>query len=123
MTKPLKVLMIEDNPSDVELALYELKKAGFDCTVRAVSTRATLIRELDAFDPELILGDFTLPHFDGISALQIANSKRPEVPFIFVSGTIGEDRAIETLENGAADYILKTNLKRLAPAVRRALND
>jgi diguanylate cyclase (GGDEF)-like protein len=123
MTRPLRVLMVEDNPSDVELALYELKKAGFDCTVRAVSTRAALIKELDAFDPELILGDFTLPQFDGISALQIAHSKRPEIPFIFVSGTIGEDRAIETLENGAADYILKMNLKRLAPAVRRALHD
>jgi diguanylate cyclase (GGDEF)-like protein len=123
MKRSLKVLLIEDSQSDVELVLYELQKAGFECTDRAVSTRAALVRELEAFDPDIILSDFTLPQFDGLSALQVSQETRPDIPFIFVSGTIGEDLAIESLENGAADYILKSNAKRLGAAVRRALQD
>lgn len=123
MKRSLRVLLVEDSQSDVELALYELKKAGFDCTDRAVSTRAALVHELDTFEPDIILSDFTLPQFDGLSALQICQATRPDIPFIFVSGTIGEDLAIETLEKGAADYILKSNVKRLGAAVRRALKD
>lgn len=123
MKKSLRVLLVEDHQADAELALYELKKAGFDCTARIVSTRAALVLELETFEPEIVLSDFTLPQFDGLSALEVSQAARPGLPFIFVSGTIGEDRAIETLEKGAADYILKSNVKRLAAAVRRALQD
>lgn len=123
MKKSLRVLLVEDHQADAELALYELKKAGFDCTARIVSTRAALVHELETFEPEIVLSDFTLPQFDGLSALEVSQAARPDLPFIFVSGTLGEDRAIETLEKGAADYILKSNVKRLAAAVRRSLKD
>jgi diguanylate cyclase (GGDEF)-like protein len=123
MKQPLKVLLVEDNPVDAELALYELKNAEFDCSARTVATRAELIRELEAFEPDIILSDFSLPQFDGLSALQLCQAARPDIPFIFLSGTIGEERALETLEKGAADYILKSHAKRLGAAVRRALKD
>ncbi|MBI3041572.1 MAG: diguanylate cyclase [Betaproteobacteria bacterium] len=123
MDRRLKVLLVEDSRTDAELALHELKEAGMDCVGRRVETRAEMISELETFVPDVILGDFSLPQFDGLSALEIARTRSPATPFIFVSGTIGEDAAIETLEHGAADYILKTNLKRLATAVRRALKD
>jgi DNA-binding NarL/FixJ family response regulator len=123
MKQPLKVLLVEDNPVDAELALYELKKADFDCSARTVVTRDELIRELEAFEPDIILSDFSLPQFDGLSALELCQAARPDVPFIFLSGTIGEERALETLEKGAADYILKSHAKRLGAAVRRALKD
>src|SRR4051794_4434575 len=74
-------------------------------------------------EPDLILSDFTLPGFDGAIALLIANSRRPEIPFIFVSGTIGEERAVEALKCGATDYVLKDRLLRLGAAVRRALRE
>ena len=123
MKQPLKVLLVEDNPVDAELALYELKKADFDCSARTVVTQAELIRELEAFEPDVILSDFSLPQFDGLLALELCQAARPDVPFIFLSGTIGEERALETLEKGAADYILKSHAKRLGAAVRRALKD
>jgi DNA-binding response OmpR family regulator len=123
MDRRIKVLLVEDSQADAELTLYELKKNGVDCVSRRVETRTEMIRELKAFGPDIILGDFTLPQFDGLSALGIARTRCPATPFIFVSGTIGEDKAIETLEHGATDYILKTHLKRLTPAVRRALKD
>lgn len=123
MDRRLKVLLVEDSQADAELALRELKNGGIDCISRRVETRPEMIRELKIFAPDIILGDFTLPRFDGLSALAIARTRSPATPFIFVSGTIGEEKAIETLEHGATDYILKTNLKRLAPAVRRALKD
>src|SRR5262249_14177823 len=84
-------------------------------------TEAALRTALRDFAPSLILSDFSLPQFDGLTALRIAHEVAPEVPFIFVSGTIGEERAIEALLCGAMDYVLKTNLARLAPAVKRAL--
>lgn len=123
MDGKLKVLLVEDSQADAELVLHELKKGGIDCVSRRVETRAEMIRELKSFVPDVILGDFTLPQFDGLKALAVARTRSPAIPFIFVSGTIGEEKAIETLEHGATDYILKTNLKRLTPAVRRAMKD
>jgi diguanylate cyclase (GGDEF)-like protein/PAS domain S-box-containing protein len=119
----LRVLIVEDVPTDAELALRELKKAGMTCKTVRAETRADYLRHLDGFAPDIILSDFSLPHFDGMSALAIAREKCPEVPFIFVSGTIGEETAINSLKSGATDYILKSNLARLAPAVQRALQD
>jgi diguanylate cyclase (GGDEF)-like protein/PAS domain S-box-containing protein len=119
----LKILLVEDVATDAELASRELQRAGIDCTTRRVQTAETFVRMLDEFRPDLILSDFTLPVFDGWAALEIARQKRADIPFIFVSGTIGEERAIESLKRGAVDYVLKTNLRRLAPAVQRALQD
>ena len=119
----LRVLVVEDVPTDAELALRELKKAGMACKTVRAETRADYLRHLDGFTPDIILSDFALPHFDGMSALALAREKCPDVPFIFVSGTMGEETAIESLKSGATDYILKTNLARLAPAVQRALRE
>ena len=119
----VKVLLIEDEPTDAELASRELKRAGIEHVTARVDTRDGFLRSLEAFKPDIVLSDFSMPHFDGLSALDIAREKAPDTPFIFVSGTIGEEVAIESLKRGAADYILKTNLKRLGPAVRRALDD
>jgi diguanylate cyclase (GGDEF)-like protein/PAS domain S-box-containing protein len=117
----LRILMVEDVPSEAELASRELRRAAIGHEFRRVDSRAALERELEAFDPQLILSDFSLPGFDGFSALEIAQRMRPETPFIFLSGTIGEETAIESLRQGATDYVLKTNPQRLAVAVRRAL--
>ena len=123
MPGSLKILIVEDVATDAELAIRELQRDGVSCTTRRVQTEEAFVRMLDEYCPDLILSDFTLPAFDGLTALDIARRKRPDVPFIFVSGTIGEERAIESLKRGAVDYVLKSNLRRLAPAVQRALQD
>ena len=126
MTEPmgaLKILMVEDVSSDAEITLRELKRAGLEFEHRLVETEAELMRECIEFAPDIVLSDFALPHFDGLSALGVVRRMRPDLPFIFVSGTIGEETAIESLRGGANDYVLKTNLPRLPSAVRRALKD
>src|SRR4029079_19461231 len=123
MTATLKMLIVEDVPSDAEISLRELKRAGMEFVVRRVETEAELRRECAEFEPDIIVSDFALPHFDGLSALRIVRQLPPDLPFIFVSGTIGEETAIESLRSGANDYVLKTNLSRLPTAVRRALRD
>src|SRR5574338_555537 len=97
---PLRILLVEDVPTDAELALIELQRAGISCTTRRVQSEAAFIEMLDQFRPDLILSDFTLPAFDGLSALDIARRNTPDTPFIFVSGTLGEERAIESLKRG-----------------------
>jgi PAS domain S-box-containing protein len=123
MTAVLKMLMVEDVPSDAEMTLRELKRSGIEFLVRRVETEAELRRECAEFEPDIVVSDFALPHFDGLSALRIVRELRPDLPFIFLSGTIGEETAIDSLRSGANDYVLKTNLPRLATAVRRALRD
>lgn len=123
MDNDLKILFVEDDPVDAEFAVSTLKKSGLACVARRVQTGGELVRELEAFAPDIVLCDFTLPGFDGMSALKIVRETRPDTPLIFLSGTIGEETAIETLKRGAVDYILKSSLKRLAPAIRRALKD
>lgn len=120
MDKPLSILMVEDVPTEQELALRALKRAGIEATIERVETEPAFRHGL-SLPPDIILSDFSLPVFDGMAALRIARSETPDIPFIFVSGTIGEERAIEALKHGAMDYVLKTNLARLGPAVRRAL--
>jgi diguanylate cyclase (GGDEF)-like protein len=122
-TVELRVLLIEDSPSDVELAIWRLGQAGYACKYQCVVNEAQMRAALRAGLPDLILSDFSLPGFDGMSALAIARAEAPDVPFIFLSGTIGEERAIEALKRGAIDYVLKSNPKRLGPAVKRALED
>ena len=115
------VLFIEDSPDDVELALRSLKSDGIRANWRRVDNEAELRRTLGTLKPDAILSDFSMPGFDGLQALRIARELTPGVPFIFVSGTIGEERAIETIRAGATDYVLKNNLRRMGTAVRRAL--
>jgi two-component system sensor histidine kinase/response regulator len=118
---PLRVLILEDNPADAELVIRELQRTGFTFTHQLVDGKREFSKVLKEFQPQVILSDFKLPRFDGLAALEMTRLKAPEVPFIFVSGSIGEEKAIETLTLGAADYIFKGNLKRLGSAVKRAL--
>lgn len=120
---PVRVLLVEDMPHEAELSLSHLKRAGISYLSLRVETENALRQALAQWAPTVILSDFSLPQFDGLEALNIARQVAPAVPFIFVSGTIGEERAIDALLCGAVDYVLKTNLTRLAPAVKRALSD
>jgi diguanylate cyclase (GGDEF)-like protein len=119
----LRVLLVEDSTSDAELAIWRLQEAGYLCTCQRVVNEFEMRSALRAGLPDLILSDFSLPNFDGMSALGIARAEAPGVSFIFLSGTIGEERAIEALKRGAMDYVLKSNPKRLVPAVKRALEE
>src|SRR5205814_2293269 len=100
-----------------------LESEGIECAVRRVETRMQFEAALEEAGIDLILSDFTLPSFDGLSALKIAREKCPGVPFIFVSGTIGEEAAIDSLKEGAVDYVLKDRWSRLPAAVRRAMRE
>lgn len=119
----IRVLMVEDSPEDAELITRELRKGGFNLVAERVDTKGDFERALPDFEPDIILSDYHMPSFDGISALAIAVIEAPDVPFIFVSGAIGEELAIETLKGGATDYVYKDKLNQLAPAVRRALDE
>ena len=119
----LRVLLIEDSAADAELTVWRLREAGYDLSASRVVSEPQLRQALAAETPDVILSDFSLPGFDGMAALAIARTAVPTVPFIFFSGTIGEERAIEALKCGATDYVLKSNLARLAPAVQRALQE
>src|SRR5712671_731511 len=123
MRHPLRILSIEDDPKDTELIHDLLETEGIVCEVTRVDTEASLGNLLKQGGVDLILGDYSLPSFDGISALKLAMKTCPDVPFIFVSGTLGEEVAIEALKIGATDYVLKTRLSRLVPSVQRALRE
>ena len=117
----IKLLFVEDSETDVELALRAIEMEGFAASWQRVDQEPDMRRELAAGLPNVILSDFSMPRFDGVSALRVAREVAPLVPFIFVSGTIGEERAIEAIRLGATDYVLKNNMRRLGTAVRRAL--
>jgi PAS domain S-box-containing protein len=123
MNSPIRVLLVEDVAEDAELLTRELRKGQLEVVIHRVDTEPELRDALSRFDPHVILSDYNLPAFGGPRALEVAQQHSPDVPFIFVSGTIGEERAIEALHHGAVDYVLKDNRARLVPAVRRALND
>ncbi len=121
MDETLKILIIEDVPFDAELIDRELLKSGMNFISRRVEEEHEFLDELEQFKPDIILADHSLPNFDGISALKIAKEIVPDVPFIFVSGKMGEDFAIEALKCGATDYVLKGSLSKIVHAVNRAL--
>ena len=116
----IKILHLEDSHLDADLAATYLSRGGIDHTIERVELREDFLRALREDQYDLILADYALPDFDGISALEAASQVAPQTPFIFVSGTLGEDVAIQSLQHGATDYVLKTRLDRLVPAVRRA---
>ncbi len=121
MKTKLRILHIEDSAEDSELIARLLTDNGFPTEITRVETRPQVFDALEKGPFDLILSDCKLPDFDGIRALEIAHALKPETPFVFVSGTIGEESAIESLRNGATDYVLKDRLSRLIPAVKRAL--
>lgn len=121
MHHPLHILMLEDQPKDAELISDELRRAGLRFDATRVDTRDAFLREIERRRPDVILSDHGLPSFDGVTALSVAKRKCPEVPFVFVTGAMGEEFAIKIFENGATDYVLKHQLAELAPAIRRAL--
>src|SRR5256712_282073 len=119
----LRLLLTEDNPADAELELRELKRAGLRIAHRIADTEQGFVSALREFSPDVILSDFSMPGFDGMAALALARDLAPDTPFVFVSGTLGEEYAIRALRNGATDYVLKTNLMRLPAAVERAFTE
>src|SRR5262245_38435024 len=123
MKSPLRILHLEDNPRDAELIQAILEAEGVSCEVTRVDTEADFSASVEDGGFDVILTDYTLPSFDGLSALKLALEKCPNVPFIFVSATLGEEVAIEALKLGATDYVLKDRLSRIASSVQRALRE
>ncbi|MGH7143317.1 MAG: PAS domain-containing protein [Planctomycetota bacterium] len=123
MKTHLRFLHLEDESNDAELIQLLLQREQFTCSRTLVVNRRDYEEALRIGGFDLILSDYTIPGFDGITALRLAVEQRPEIPFIFISGSIGEDLAIEALKSGATDYVLKDRLTRLAPSVRRALRE
>jgi PAS domain S-box-containing protein len=121
MHDPLRILHLEDDPLDRELVEATLVEGGFSCKIRHVETRTAFTQAIEEGEIDIILADYSLPAFDGITALEISRQRLPVVPFILVSGAMGEDPAIEAMRSGATDYVLKQKLSRLVPAVQRAL--
>jgi two-component system cell cycle sensor histidine kinase/response regulator CckA len=123
LTRSVHILHLEDDPDDALLVREALQNDSFACEIVNVSSRAAFEAALEADGLDIVLSDYALPTFDGISALGIARRKVPDLPFVFVSGTMGEELAIETLKAGATDYVLKDRLGRLVSSVERALAD
>lgn len=121
MKTPLHILHLEDNLNDAALVQATLKSEGISCALTRVQTRADFVAALERGDSDLIIADFSLPAFDGLAALEITQKHCPEVPFILVSGTIGEEVAVTAMRSGAADYLLKDRLTRLGQAVSHAM--
>jgi signal transduction histidine kinase len=123
MKSPLNILHLEDDPNDAALVKSALESEGIACETTCVDNRDDFVAVLEHGGIDLIFSDFSMPAFDGLSATQIAQARWPELPVILVSGTLGEERAIDALKSGVTDYVLKERLVRLAPAVRRAMQE
>ena len=118
-----KVLLVEDEERDAELVLRQLKRAGLACESRRVQSELELRRSLLEFRPDIVLSDFSMPGFNGMEALRICRELDSDLPFIFISGTVGEDVAVEAVKGGANDYVMKASLARLGSAVQRELRE
>ena len=123
MTTPLRVLIVEDSEDDMALLVRELRRGGYEPTFERVETPASMTTALGKNQWDLVICDYSMPHFSGTAALRLLRDKGSEVPFIFLSGTIGEETAIAALKQGAQDYVMKDNLKRLLPAIQRELGE
>jgi two-component system cell cycle sensor histidine kinase/response regulator CckA len=123
MAIPLRLLIVEDSDDDARLLLRELQNGGFAVTHQRVDTETGMSAALDCEEWDLVVSDHSMPHFSGTAALKLLRSKKPDIPFIFVSGTIGEETAVSALKSGAQDYVMKGNLRRLAAAIQRELTD
>jgi len=123
MVPSLHILHLEDDPRDAELIQSTMESEGIACTTTRVNDRGTFVAALEMGGVDLVLSDYDLPAFDGLSAIALVRARWPEMPVILVSGTMGEELAIDSLKSGATDYVLKERLARLGPAVRRAMNE
>src|SRR5450759_5367515 len=123
VNKPVKVLIIEDSEDDAKLALLALRRGGFDPTSRRVQTAAELETALAQERWDAVISDFKMPGFTGMDALRIFRSTGLDIPFILISGTIGEETAVDAMKAGASDYVMKKSLARLAPALERELKE
>ena len=120
-SQPLRVLMVEDRAEDAELAIRELRRAALDCQTERVDEADAFRRALVEFRPDIVLADYTVPGFGGMAALEILKNDAPTIPLIVVTGSLDEETAAECIKAGAADYVLKTNLIRLEPAISGAM--
>lgn len=123
MKKDIRILLLEDDLEDAELVKFALDQGGLTFLLRRVDSEVQFLSQMEQLKPDIVLLDYSVPSFDGLQALEIAQQKYPDIPFIFVTGTLGEEVVIEMLKSGATDYVLKTRLSRLAPAVIRALRE
>src|SRR6476660_8787940 len=123
MKSPLHILHLEDDPNDAELIQCALEAEGITCAISRVETRNDFVSALERGGIDLVLSDFALPAFDGLSATNIVHDKWPTTPFILVSGSMDEELAISSFKSGATDCVPKKDLSRLAPAVRRAMRE
>src|SRR5437016_4353341 len=123
MAQPTRILYLEDNPTDAELLRAQLTRERMACEIVCVQTGTDFASAIDQGGYDLIISDFTLPSYNGMAALALAHTKRPDVPFIFFSGTVGEEAAIDALKKGAIDYVLKQRPARLVAAIKRALQE
>jgi signal transduction histidine kinase len=121
MSVPLRVLMVEDSEDDAALLGRQLRRGGYEVTFQRVDSSAAMSAAIEREKWDLVICDYSMPHFSGTDALKLLRAKDSEVPFIFVSGTIGEETAVDALKLGAQDYLMKDNLKRLVPAIQREL--
>lgn len=120
MQRTLRVLLVEDNAADAELLVRELRRNGFDPQWKRVETEAAFLAELDEL-PDIILSDYSMPAFSGLRAAELLLASGLNIPFILISGTVGEEVAVEAMKHGATDYLLKDRIARLGAAVERAL--
>lgn len=123
MKKLLKIIFVEDSDTDIDLIYRELKRTGIAYISELVKTKETFEDTLEKFIPDIILSDYSLPSFDGVAAFHIKQKKYPDVPFIIISGTIGEETAVELIKSGVTDYVLKDKLFTLPHKIARALDD
>ena len=123
MKSPLHILHLEDDPADADIIQLTLKAAGIGCAITCVQTEEEFVEALEKGGVDLVLSDFSVPGFDGVAAAKMVQSQWPSTPLILVSGTVGEEIAVDALKSGATDYVLKERLARLAPAVRRTMQE
>ncbi len=123
MPVPIRVLLVEDSEDDALLLVRELTRSGFEPQYQRVDSAPAMSTAFDLQSWDVVIGDFSMPHFSGLAALKLLRARDPDTPFIFVSGTIGEDAAVEAMRIGAQDYLMKGNLRRLVPAIQRELGD
>ena len=121
--QPVRILHLEDTDTDRMFVRETLASEQFAADIEVVQSRETFENALNTKAFDLIISDYSLPSFDGVTALSIAKKLRPQLPFLFFSGTIGEEVAVESLRGGASDYVLKQRPARLVPAIRRAIAD
>jgi DNA-binding NtrC family response regulator len=123
MSSDIRILHLEDDPADARLLAEHLRRSGLQCAITVVDSREAFQTHLETGEFDVVLCDYHVPRFDGAEALALARSLKLRLPFILVTGALGDERAVDLLHNGATDFVLKDRLARLVPAIRRALSE